>query len=94
MNEYGEDFSDFLWEGPIDSDEEIEELVPYKNEYEKKLGVKYSKNGIIKFIEENVKKEQPDGTENLEDAQLWEKQLEFQGIHLYLKNGGTVFSKD
>ena len=37
----------FIWEGPEDSDEEIQELLQYKNDYEDQLGIKYSKNGII-----------------------------------------------
>lgn len=78
----------------MDSDEEIEELLPLKNEFEKKLGIKFSKNGIVKFIEDNIRKESPQGTENPENTQRWEKQLEFQGINLYLKDGGTQFFPD
>ena len=43
-----------LWDGPEDSDEEIAALVPYKNEFEKKMGIKFSKRGIINYIEEMV----------------------------------------
>ena len=46
-----------LWDGPEDSDEEIVSLVKYKNDYEKKMGVKFSKRGIISYIEEQIQKE-------------------------------------
>ena len=39
------------WDGPEDSDEEIASLVKYKNEFEIKMGIKFSKNGIISYIE-------------------------------------------
>ena len=58
------------------------------------MGIKYSKNGIIKFIEENVAKESPYGKENPKNAKRWEKQLEFQGINLYIKEGGSQFIED
>lgn len=94
LNEYGEDFTDLLWNGPDDSDEEVEDLLPYKNQYEKQLGVVYSKNGIIKFIEETLEHESPDNKKNPKNAKLWEKQLTYQGIQLYTKKDGSRFSKD
>ena len=42
---------EYRWDGPSDSDEEVQEFVNLKNKYEDKLGIKFSKNGIIKFIE-------------------------------------------
>jgi hypothetical protein len=39
-----------LWDGPEDSDEEIEELAIFKNEFEKEQGIVFSKNGIKKYI--------------------------------------------
>ena len=30
-----DDMTEWLWDGPEDSDEEIEEMAVYKNEYEK-----------------------------------------------------------
>lgn len=93
-NELGEDFTDLMWDGPEDSDEEVEELLPYKNEYEKQMGVHFSKNGIIKFVEENLELESADCKKNPKNAKLWEKQLTFQGITLYTKKNGSKFSQD
>jgi len=41
----------YAWDGPEDSDEEVSEMVPFKAQHEKDMGVKYSKNGLIEFIE-------------------------------------------
>ena len=52
--------TEFIWDGPEDSDEEIEELNKYKNDFEDEiLGIKYSKNGIIQFIEKFLDYESP-----------------------------------
>lgn len=37
----------YVWDGPEDSDEEIEEIAAMSNEFENKLGIKFSKNGIV-----------------------------------------------
>ena len=47
----GDEMQEWLWDGPEDSDEEIEELLPFKNEFEKELGIKFSKRGVKEFIE-------------------------------------------
>jgi len=75
INEYGDDFADYIWDGPDDSDEEVEELLPLKNDFEKKWGVKFSKNGIIKFIEDLLELESPDNKKNTKNAKLWENKL-------------------
>ena len=41
------DMVDFLWDGPSDSDEEVECMIPHKNDWEKANGVKFSKRGLI-----------------------------------------------
>ena len=46
-----DDMAAFAWDGPDDSDEEIAAMVPYKNEIEKKIGLKFSKRGLIEYIE-------------------------------------------
>ena len=38
--------ADYFWDGPEDSDEEIESMIQYKNEYEIKNNIKLSKNGL------------------------------------------------
>ena len=47
----------WLWDGPEDSDEEIEEMAQFKNAYEEELGIKFSKNGIKEFIDNLVERE-------------------------------------
>ena len=36
VNEFGDDFTELVWDGPEDSDEEIEELLPFKTDFERK----------------------------------------------------------
>lgn len=86
--------TNWVWEGPDDSDEEIEELVPYKNQYEKQQGIKFSKNGLVKYIEDMLELESPVNKKNAKNAKLWEKSLNYQGINLFIKKGGSKFSKD
>jgi len=35
INQFGDDMEQFCWDGPVDSDEEVAEMLPLKNEYEK-----------------------------------------------------------
>ena len=69
INIHGDNFTDFVWDGPEDSDEEVAEMLPYKNAYEKELGVKFSKRGIINFVETFLQQESaehnPDWKEKL-----------------------------
>ena len=52
--------STFQWDGPEDPDEEISELLPFKNDFEESIfGLKYSKNGIVSFIENFFAYESP-----------------------------------
>ena len=81
--------TDFLWCGPEDSDEEIEELVKYKCDYEKEMGIKYSKNGIIKFVTDQLEYERRDNKQNPKNAKLWEEKLKIPGAKMFLKKGGT-----
>jgi hypothetical protein len=57
MTLQGDNMEDWLWDGPEDSDEEIEDMIPLKTDQEKQLGIKFSKNGMIKFIENFIKHE-------------------------------------
>ena len=53
--------TEYLWDGPEDPNEEIIELNKYKNDFEDTIfGVKYSKNGIIEFIEKFFAYESPE----------------------------------
>lgn len=77
----------FLWDGPEDSDEEIAALVPYKNEFEIKLGIKFSKRGMISYIEEQVQKESTVASTN------WELKDKDVNMAYYLKRNGSQFNK-
>ena len=78
----------FLWDGPEDSDEEISELVPFKCPYET---LKYSKNGIMKYVKEQIQNESKDN-KKLRTMKLcgkWNritaKMLKFNKMRLNLK---------
>ena len=88
-NKWGDDMQNFLWDGPEDSDEEILELLPFKCEYEKEMGIKYSKNGIIDFVISQIKKETREDKTDPKNAKLWEEKLKIPGLKMYLKKGGT-----
>ena len=48
---------DFEWDGPSDSDEEIECMAVLKNQWEIDNGVKFSKNGLIEYIDSFIERE-------------------------------------
>jgi len=92
ITSHGDDMTNWLWDGPEDSDEEIEEMVEFKNAIEHEQGVKYSKNGIKDFIETILKTESCANTDDPATAKLWEKKLDTAGIKFYLKKGGSKWS--
>jgi hypothetical protein len=47
----------YQWDGPDDSDEEVQDMVSMKTQWEIDSGVKYSKRGIIDKINEMIKNE-------------------------------------
>ena len=48
---------DYQWDGPEDSDEEIESMKQYKLDHEKEQDIKFSKRGIIEYIESKAQSE-------------------------------------
>lgn len=52
-NDY-EDMKHLLWDGPEDSDEEVECMLEHKNPWEIKNGVRFSKRGLIEYIEKFI----------------------------------------
>ena len=65
-------------------------MVPLKNKQEKDLGLKFSKNGIIQFIEKFLDHESSNNTVDPTTAKAWkEKEVYAPGIKLYLKQGGS-----
>ena len=90
---------DFIWDGPGDSDDEIPEMVALKNDQEKQLGIKFSKNGIIDYVEKFLKHESLTFSDDPQNAKLWVEKLSIPdkpipGIKLFLKSGGSQFSKN
>jgi hypothetical protein len=63
---------EFIWDGPEDSDEEVGEMEKYKNMQERQQGIKFSKRGLISFIENTLKQENPDNKEDMRTAKKWE----------------------
>ena len=47
----------YEWDGPEDSDEEIEEMIGMKTPWEMQDGVRYSKRGLIEYIEKMIAQE-------------------------------------
>lgn len=48
-------------------------MIPLKNKYEKEVGLKFSKNGIIKFIENFLDHETHFNTVDPITAQAWKE---------------------
>lgn len=64
----------YQWDGPDDSDEEVEEMVGMKTQWEIDSGIKYSKRGIIDKINEMIKNESKLNPEP-KMAKAWEQKL-------------------
>lgn len=84
--------TEWLWDGPLDSDEEIEELVPFKNHFEVEQNIKFSKNGFKSYIDEILKQEEPTGEKQKE----WEQKLSDKSLKVMIKGTGygSNMSKD
>lgn len=78
-----------MWFGPEDSDEEVEEMAKLKTEWEIESGVKFSKRGLMSFIEEQIAKESADNKDDPKTAKAWERKLKNPGLTYFLKKGGT-----
>ena len=92
VNKYGDDMTEFLWNGPEDSDEEIEEFKNYKTEWEKQNGPLFSKRGIIDYVEKTIAHESASNKKDKKTAKLWEERLALPNIRMWLKKGGSQFS--
>ena len=66
----------------------------YKNDYETKMGIKYSKNGLVEFLETLVANESKQNKKDPKTAKLWEEKLSTPNLTMYLKKGGSEMSKD
>lgn len=84
-----DDFTDYEWDGPEDDDEEIEELAALKTQWEIDSGIKFSKNGLVEFIENFV------ANECTEKQEAWEdRNIKVNGLKVFLKKGGSDISAD
>jgi hypothetical protein len=88
----GDEMSEWLWDGPLHEDEEIEGMLLFKNGFEKELGVEYSKSGLKRFIEKILNHESPKNTEDPATAKLWASGLDKPNIKVWIKTGGSQFS--
>lgn len=93
LNGFGENFDKYLWDGPDDSDEEIEEMKEMKTPFEIEAGVKYSKRSMINYIESVIAKETCKNKEDPKNSKLWEEKLKTPNMSYYLKKGGSKLSK-
>ena len=78
-----DDMKDYIWDGPEDSDEEVESLVRFKTDWEKKAGIRLSKRGIIEYIEKMVKQE----TSSYNSQ--WEEKAKETNMTYFLKTNGS-----
>ena len=94
LNQFGDNMEQFMWDGPEDSDEEIEGMAKLKMPWEIESGVKFSKNGLIEFITKFLDQESPFNEEDPACAKLWEQKLKMPGLQYYLKRGGSNVDKN
>lgn len=88
----GDIMTAFAWDGPEDSDEEVAEMVPLKNEFEKQQGIRFSKRGIIEYVEAFLERESSENKTDPATAKKWEEKLSTPTLKFYLKNGGSQFN--
>lgn len=89
--DFRDNIEQFEWDGPEDSDEEIAEIAELKQSWEIDSGVKFSKNGLMKFIKLMLAEES--AGHDCANSKLWEQKLKIPGITYYLKNGGSKVNK-
>ena len=76
------------WDGPDDSDEEIPEMAALKTDYEKEIGIKFSKKGIMNYIDTQIVED------SIEKDKRWECKMKSPGLMYYIKKGGSDVSKN
>ena len=63
-------------------------MVALKTEHEKEIGIKFSKRGIIDFIETQIVED------SIEKDQRWECKMKSPGLMYYIKKGGSDVNKN
>lgn len=87
--------TDFKWDGPEDPDAEIEQFIPYKTDFESVQNIKFSKNGIIDFIEKTIREESKFNESDPANSKLWEQKMDHPDkIKFFIKKGGSAANKD
>lgn len=61
-------------------------MAALKTDFEKQCGIKFSKNGIISYVENTLQKESKDDPQN---EKLWEEKLTTPEIKLFVKKNGS-----
>ena len=67
-------------------------MVALKNDYEKQQGIKFSKRGIIAYVESFLERESCENKSDPTTAKKWEEKLSTPTLKFYLKNGGSQFN--
>ena len=75
---------DWMWKGP--EDREIDKLVPLKNEYEINEGIEMSKQGIVNFVDQMIKKESPHASSQ------WQSRMSTDGLKMSTREGGSKYN--
>ena len=71
-NEYGDNMTCFRYDAGEDSDEEVEHARNVITPFEEEKGLKFSKNGMIKFIEEIIETSSPESSD-ANEKKGWKK---------------------
>ena len=64
-------------------------MLKYKREQEIEFDIKYSRNGIVEFIQNYLQFENKDCTTDKKNAKLWEIKLDLPNVQQYMKKGGS-----
>ena len=89
--DFRDNIEQYQWDGAEDSDEEVAEFANLKQTWEKDANVKFSKKGLMRYINKMLATETA-GQDNA-NSKLWEQKLKIPGITYYLKNGGSKVNK-
>lgn len=63
-------------------------MAALKTDYEKQIGLKFSKRGIIDFIETQIVQD------SIENDKRWECKSKSPGLMYYIKKGGSNVNKN
>ena len=89
INSFGDDFTNLVFDGADDSDEEIEQYTNLKNPYEIKEGMKLSKRGIMQYVDELLQTESHQNKAKPAISKAWESKIKSAGLQVFIKKGGS-----